>query len=770
MAYIESSHTSYLYCTVSIDKMSVRSVGIDLGSSKTVLIADDGDLVLTATGGVSRPSVLCFQGRSRYIDEEAASQNRADSIIKAFNLYLEGKDSSCSIPEAAIDDAGRVTFPIQYNDDCTDMSATSVLGMFLAKQIARVDEVYPAEKVKLAFVLSPIASVSAATTIKQACCVAGVPLERVSTVNKAEALKIAYTRKVQALQAGERSALENNKVVVVEMGNTSTTALLIDTHSLDAKTTPLFAAGGPTVRRCAFNADLGAAHFDLAIFKHFAAICVQKHQTEVSLHSRRGRRLIAGCERVRKLLSQLPEASVTVENLTDNGDVSFKLTRDELEKLAQPQLETFKKMLVEDLLAGMSAREIAEVAGVEILGGGSRMTVVQTIICNIFRDNKNINNTTGPGTTAASPITSAKALGAKLDDGSIGLGAALISNNQLDDSKVPGPEADANNYSKDVAVYVPLGAFAAAGPGKPTAGVGFSADEVATMVAAEAAMQAQDGEILQLLAARNDLEAFLLNCRGFKRHKYGTAEYMDVAALEKTLDEHENWMYDEPDAPLAEVKSKFAALQVEVNEQICKKYFEAIAADKKEVEAQLAVEADKAAAEKAANPDEDRDVDSRKLKKADRMRLVMKNKDEATEIFKGGVFKTACARYSMALTHCTKFFDLSPEDETEVKALKVTLYLNIAMCYLKMGKNDQVINNCDHALALDSRSAKAYFRRSAAWEAKKDLEKALEDAKKAQAEMVVPDKGINSTVGRLTKSIAAEKKKSAKMWGNAFGK
>ena len=92
------------------------------------------------------------------------------------------------------------------------------------------------------------------------------------------------------------------------------------------------------------------------------------------------------------------------------------------------------------------------------------------------------------------------------------------------------------------------------------------------------------------------------------------------------------------------------------------------------------------------------------------------------------------------------------------------------MCYLKMEKNDQVINNCDHALALDSRNAKAYFRRSAAWEAKKDLEKALEDAKKAQAEMVVPDKGINSTVGRLTKSIAAEKKKSAKMWGNAFGK
>ena len=36
----------------------------------------------------------------------------------------------------------------------------------------------------------------------------------------------------------------------------------------------------------------------------------------------------------------------------------------------------------------------------------------------------------------------------------------------------------------------------------------------------------------------------------------------------------------------------------------------------------------------------------RKLKKDDRMRLVVRNKDEGTELFKGGVYKQAAIRYT----------------------------------------------------------------------------------------------------------------------------
>eukprot|EP00965_Chrysotila_dentata_P008555 278377-Pleurochrysis_carterae.AAC.1 len=64
---------------------------------------------------------------------------------------------------------------------------------------------------------------------------------------------------------------------------------------------------------------------------------------------------------------------------------------------------------------------------------------------------------------------------------------------------------------------------------------------------------------------------------------------------------------------------------------------------------------------------EDEDHDTRRLKFPDRMRLVLKNKEEGTELFQGGNFRPAAARYNKALTHAAKFLDLSPDQRTEVR-------------------------------------------------------------------------------------------------------
>ena len=37
-----------------------------------------------------------------------------------------------------------------------------------------------------------------------------------------------------------------------------------------------------------------------------------------------------------------------------------------------------------------------------------------------------------------------------------------------------------------------------------------------------------------------------------------------------------------------------------------------------------------------------------------------------------------------------KFFDLAPEDEIELKSLKLNLFLNLASCYIKLENWDQV--------------------------------------------------------------------------------
>ena len=52
---------------------------------------------------------------------------------------------------------------------------------------------------------------------------------------------------------------------------------------------------------------LGAFYYDLAIFRHLANICKEKHQLTIVPGTKAGLRFLAACERLRKLLSQLPE-------------------------------------------------------------------------------------------------------------------------------------------------------------------------------------------------------------------------------------------------------------------------------------------------------------------------------------------------------------------------------------------------------------------------------------------------------------------------------
>lgn len=52
----------------------VLTIGVDLGSQKCMLVADDADIVLTDTGSISRPTLVSFFGKSRLVGEEAAPQ------------------------------------------------------------------------------------------------------------------------------------------------------------------------------------------------------------------------------------------------------------------------------------------------------------------------------------------------------------------------------------------------------------------------------------------------------------------------------------------------------------------------------------------------------------------------------------------------------------------------------------------------------------------------------------------------------------------------
>merc|ERR1719210_1573446 len=94
---------------------------------------------------------------------------------------------------------------------------------------------------------------------------------------------------------------------------------------------------------------------------------------------------------------------------------------------------------------------------------------------------------------------------------------------------------------------------------------------------------------------------------------------------------------------------------------------------------------------------------------------------QGNELFKSGRIHDAREAYSEAIY-------LMP---TTNKKEKSVLYCNRAACLQKLGRWDDVVNDCKLAIDLDPEYAKAYSRRSAAYEELKRWHDANEDLKKA---------------------------------------
>uniref|UniRef100_A0A7S2NGY9 Uncharacterized protein n=1 Tax=Haptolina brevifila TaxID=156173 RepID=A0A7S2NGY9_9EUKA len=624
------------------------------------------------------------------------------------------------------------------------LSSVSLLGALLGKMRATsyVSEGAPLSIALPSIVATDGAEARAVSTLADAAAIGGWKL--VAAPTAAEALGVALARKWPFAKADEGT--RPRLVLILDMGASSTVVAVI-------KLTPPLGGEVGTAEAShevvATGSDpfLGAALFDAKLLDHFAAQIAAKYGEGVSMASRRGLRLSVATERLRKLLSTMKEASATAENLIDGIDVPLTATRDEFNELCSEPLARLRTLLDTTLASVANAMDVgaddtaasAALNAVEMVGGGCRMPCVQQVLSEALA-----------ASAAAGEAIAAEKPGAKLDDSSIALGAAIIGRRAIEAAAAAGESA------------VP-----------PPAGL-LAADALQALIEQEQAFAAQDAAAAAKGAVRNELESYVLDSRNLSSRKHG--EKVDTAKLNPLLDATEEWIYsDEAEAATVDVLQ--AKLQ-EVKEQVAaatSAYAAAVEADKLAEEKALEVAAAAAAAERAANG-EDEDHDQRKLKFPDRLRMVQKNKEEGTELFKGAVdvtqFRGACARYNKALGHCAKFVDLSPDQKEEVNALKLSLNLNIAMCWLKItdAENhlDQAIRACDEAISIDGDCVKALFRRATAREQKGQYDDAKADLKKC-AELAPDDKAVPKLMTRVEAQIARQKAKEKKMYGKMFG-
>ncbi|KAJ1885179.1 peptidyl-prolyl cis-trans isomerase cpr6, partial [Kickxella alabastrina] len=149
------------------------------------------------------------------------------------------------------------------------------------------------------------------------------------------------------------------------------------------------------------------------------------------------------------------------------------------------------------------------------------------------------------------------------------------------------------------------------------------------------------------------------------------------------------------------------------------------------------------------------------------------------DAFKKGDLDTAITKYTKGLRYLREIpifdEDNDPEDKLRPQfiTLKVPILLNRAMCYLKLAKFAEAVNDCTIILEYtdkeitDKDRTKAFYRRGAARRQTKAFEKAREDlieAKKLDSQ----DKAISNELALVEKAIQEREKREKQMYSKLF--
>jgi len=247
-------------------------VGVDIGSQNTVIVKDDGDIVRTDTGSISLPTLIAFDGRERVSGEQAQAHSAGESTVTMVNdLMGKTMEEICSTTAATVfkhrrvpitqDVGGRLLAEVNYNGGPRKFFTTALMGLFLHQLHKHVTSVN-GNDTSLAFALYPNYPPVTKRAYQDACVIAGIPPEKVVMVDMADAMIATYAWKIGHLDPEERQYLEGRHVLLVDMGHTQTTVVLVKVSNVSQRGEDIL------VEKVGVGYDdaLGAHHFDAQLF------------------------------------------------------------------------------------------------------------------------------------------------------------------------------------------------------------------------------------------------------------------------------------------------------------------------------------------------------------------------------------------------------------------------------------------------------------------------------------------------------------------------
>ncbi|KAG0098158.1 adenyl-nucleotide exchange factor sse1 [Podila epicladia] len=359
-------------------------VGIDFGNLQSVIAVARNrgiDVVCNEVSNRFTPSLVSFGPKQRYLGETAKTQeisnfkNTISSLKRIVGRTFADKEvqeiEKQYLTAPLVDVNGQLSVKVNYKGEEATFTTVQVFAMYLTKmrEIAAVETKAPVSDCVIA-VPAWFTDVQRRAVL-DASEIAGLNVLRL--INDSTAVALGY-----GITKTDLPEDKPRNICFVDVGHSSYTVSIVS-----------FIKGQLTVKSRAFDRHFGGRDFDRMLVDHFAAEFKEKYKIDVKSNGKAMIRLMAGCEKLKKVLSANAQAPLNIESIMEDRDVASMMKRTEFEELAKELISRVEAPLnkaLED--AGLT---IEDIDAVEVVGGSTRIPALKERIQAFF--NKELSST-----------------------------------------------------------------------------------------------------------------------------------------------------------------------------------------------------------------------------------------------------------------------------------------------------------------------------------------------------------------------------------------
>ncbi|KAG9071783.1 adenyl-nucleotide exchange factor sse1 [Linnemannia hyalina] len=352
-------------------------VGIDFGNLQSIIAVARNrgiDVVCNEVSNRFTPSLVSFGPKQRYLGETAKTQeisnfkNTVSSLKRIVGRTFADKEIQeiekqyLTVP--LLDVNGQLAVKLNYKGEETTFTTIQIFAMYLTKikEIATNETKMPVSDCVIA-IPAWFTDVQRRAVL-DASEIAGLNVLRL--INDSTAVALGY-----GITKTDLPEDKPRNVCFVDVGHSSYTVSIVS-----------FIKGQLTVKSRAFDRHFGGRDFDRMLVDHFAAQFKTKYGIDVKSNGKAMIRLMAGCEKLKKVLSANAEAPLNIESIMEDRDVSSMMKRAEFEELAQELISRVEAPLQKALDdAGLT---VDEIDAVEVVGGSTRIPALKDRIQAFF--------------------------------------------------------------------------------------------------------------------------------------------------------------------------------------------------------------------------------------------------------------------------------------------------------------------------------------------------------------------------------------------------